>query len=320
MNQSTKSLLGFEDTYCLRGIAILMIIMGHTYNGYPTDDALFYFPSWMHYLHMEKWGGMGVGIFFFLSGFGLFTSLCQRKVIDKPYVYKKVKRLFEPLFIYWIVELITLAIFHPSELTSQILQEMVTFSIHPGIENWFFKVIVVVYIITLILFKIQLKNSTRAVIVSVLSLVYLVVMKELTFGQWWFNTILCFPAGAVAAVKYEWFDKKPSLAMCIVTGALMLAICFVHMNTIAFHLVFVLFCIYAIKMIPIHHFQILYFMGYNSFIFYFMECPVETEIMMFSYPHFPLYCALSVLGTFVLSYICVKCSGFVSSSLASHDT
>ncbi len=301
-----KRLLGYEDTYCLRGIAILMIIMGHTFNGYPTDDALYFFPSWLHFLHMERWGGMGVGIFFFLSGFGLFTSLSQRKEIDRSYVYKKVKRLFQPFFIYWFVELITLAVFNRSELTSHILTEIATFSIHPDIENWFFKVIVVVYIITLTLFKMQLRNTTRALIVTALSLAFLIVMRELGFGQWWYNTILCFPAGAIAAVNYEWFKKAPSLVMSLVTGGLLLAIWFVHMNTIVFHLVFVLFCIYTIRMLPIQHSRLLFFMGYNSFIFYFMECPVETEIMMFCYPNFPLYCALSVLGTVVLSYITTR--------------
>lgn len=309
-----KRLLGYEDTYCLRGIAILMIIMGHTFNGYPTDDALYFFPSWLHFLHMERWGGMGVGIFFFLSGFGLFTSLSQRKGIDWPYVCRKAKRLFEPFLIYWIVEVITLALFNWNELNTHLLTEMATFSIHPDVENWFFKVILVVYLITLTLFNLQLRNATRAVIVTALSLVYLLVMRELGFGQWWYNTILCFPAGAVAAVKYEWFAKVPALGMSMVTACLMLVICYARMSSVALHLVFALFCIYAIRLIPVQRAQILFFMGYNSFIFYFMECPVETEIMMFCYPHFPLYAALSVLGTFVLSYICVKFSSFITST------
>jgi len=31
-----KAFLDIKDTYCLRGIAMLMIIVGHTYNGYPV--------------------------------------------------------------------------------------------------------------------------------------------------------------------------------------------------------------------------------------------------------------------------------------------
>lgn len=302
-----RALLDIRDSYCLKGIAMLMIIVGHTYNGYPVDNPGYYFPSWMNCLQIGLWGGMGVGIFLFLSGYGLFYTLSRRETIDKQYVFSKIRRLFEPFVVYWIVEVIVLALFNRGDLSLHLLKEVATLSIHPDVENWFFKVIIGVYIITIALFKCKMKNALRLLSLCILSLVFLVVMKELDFGQWWYNTILCFPFGAFVAYKYDWFAKLSPTWMSASGFLLLLAIFFVHMNTIAFHLVFAFFCAYAVRLINIQN-KVLYFIGFNSFIFYYIECPVMDEMMMFSYANYPVYCVLSIAGTCALSYVCVKCA------------
>lgn len=306
LSMTNHTFLDIEDTYCLRGIAMLMIIIGHANNGYPLDDPACYFPSWLSLLHIEYWGGMGVGVFLFLSGYGLFLTLSRRdRSLDWRYIFAKFKRLFEPFLVYWVVELAVLAIFNRSELTTHVLNEIVTFSIHPDVENWFFKVIVVIYIVTIALFKFKMSNTLRLVALSTLSLLYLIVMRELGYGLWWFDTILCFPVGAFVAARYQWFASRPALLMCA-AGAVVISVLFlVHMNTIVFNLAFVWFSIYAICVVNIQS-RVLHFIGFNSFIFYFLECPVMDEVVKFSYPHFPLYFLLSVVVTFALSFICVK--------------
>ena len=307
-----RRLLDINDTYCLRGIAMLMIIISHTFNGYPVGSADVYYPSWMNWLHMELWGGMGVAVFLFLSGYGLFTTLSQKQRIDWRYISSKGIRLFEPYFIYWIVEIIVLAIFCREEISTHLLTEIATFSIHPDAENWFFKVIVVFYVIMLLLFRVHLQNAVRMTIVSLLSIVSLLIMKELGFGQWWWNNILCFPLGMLFAYKYQFFSGLPSHIVSLSSGALLLTVYNIHMNTIVFHLVFAVFCIYTLKLVNIQS-RLLYFIGFNCFIFYFIECPVMDTIMMFAYPNFPVYSLLSVLGTFIISYLCIQCSKQIKS-------
>lgn len=289
---------------------MLMIIISHTFNGYPTNDPSFYYPLWLNTLHIDLWGGMGVGIFLFMSGFGLFTSLDKKEsTINSDYILQKFKRLFEPYFIYWMVEIITLALFKREELNLHIITEIITFSIHPDVENWFFKVIVVTHFIMLALFKCRLNSTTRVILLFTFSFAYLFAMKHLGFGQWWYNTILAFPVGALVAHRYNWFDRQSPKLMSAIALGLMFAIYYVHMNTIVFHLAFVLFCIYAAKFISISN-RLLYFIGFNSFIFYFIECPVMNTMMMFAYPNYLIYTFLSVLGTLILSAICIKCSRF----------
>jgi len=311
-----KGFLNPKGTYSLRGIAMLMIIISHTYNGYPIDSPSFYFPKWLNVFQLGLWGGMGVCIFFFISGYGMFYTLSKNEHIDREYLLSKFKRLFEPFFIYWIVEVIVLSIFNRSELTIHIFKEIVTFSIHPDIENWFFKVIVATYIITIALFKCRLSNGLRILLLSLFAIVYLITMKQLDYGQWWYNTILAFPAGAFVAHRYDWFACQKAWLMSAIGLCVMFALLIFYMNTIVFHLAFILFAIYSIMIVDIQN-RILYFIGFNSFIFYFMECPVMDTIMMFAYPHFPFYSLLSVVGTFLLSLLCVKCI-YYSNSKANH--
>lgn len=290
---------------------MLMIIISHTFNGYPVGSSNIYFPLWMNKLHMELWGGMGVAIFLFLSGYGLFTTLSMRHNIDRKYIALKAKRLLEPFMIYWIVEIIVLAIFCREALSTHLFTEIVTFSIHPNVENWFFKVIAVIYFIMLVLFRFHLRNTVRITIIFVLSVVSLLVMKKLGFGQWWWNNILCFPLGALFAYKYDFFSGLSSRLICLSTGVLLLAIYHIHMNTIVFHMLFSVFCVYSLRLINIQS-MVLYYIGFNSFVFYFIECPVMDNIMMFSYSSFPVYSILSVIGTFILSYLCINIKNFLS--------
>ena len=306
--------LSKNNTYCLRGIAITMIILSHCYNGYPTSSPQHFFPHWIDLMRMDLWGGAGAGIFLFLSGYGMFFSLSEREGrIGKGYVAAKLRRLLEPFLIYWLVEIITLFIFAKAELTPHIFYEIITFSIHPDVENWFFKVIMGVYVISIFLFTIKLSHRTRIIILFGISLIYLLVMRHSGFGLWWYDNILCFPLGMLFGYRKAWFERLSPIIMMIISVFVMSVCLFIHFNSIIFHLFVVLFAIYALMYVPLSN-RLLYYCGYNSIVLYFMECPIEDKIMMFSYTNFPVYCILSVLGTLLLSWVCITPCGCTSSS------
>lgn len=301
MQMKLRAFLGYDDTYSLRGIAMLMIIIGHAYNGYPKSDSGFFYPHWFDYLHIELWAAMGVAVFFFLSGYGMFLALDKRQgSIDFKYVQSKIKRLFLPLLIYWAVELIALLIFNRQDLTPHIFREMFMFSIHPDIENWFFKVIVPAYVIMFGLFMTRIPNSARVILLFTLSIAYMLIIRKAGFGSWWYNTILCFPLGALVACKKELFEKLPPVIVCI-TGLICMAALYVfHFNSIVFNAITPFMFIYLIRMVNINN-KLLNFIGVNSFLFYFIECPVLDEIVKFSYSIFPLYCLLAICVTYIIT-------------------
>jgi len=300
MKLKLRTFLGYDDTYSLRGIAMLMIIIGHAYNGYPKADAGYFYPGWFDALHIDLWAAMGVAIFLLLSGYGMFLALDKRQEsIDMKYVLSKVKRLFVPLLVYWAVELITLLIFNRQELTVHIFREMITFSMHPDLENWFFKLIVPAYIIMFGLFMPRISNSVRVAILFVLSAAYVLILRKAGFGLWWYNTVFCFPIGALIAHRKEFFEKLPPVAVCLASLICLVLIYYIHFNSIVFNTIAPLLFIYLIRLVNINN-KLLTFIGVNSFLFYFIECPVLDEIVQFSYSNFPIYCLLAVCVTYLI--------------------
>lgn len=298
-----RTLLDYDDTYSLKGIAMLMIIIGHAVNGYPRTDTGYFYPGWLDCLHMELWAAMGVSIFFFLSGYGMFLALDRRHgSIDMKYVISKVKRLFVPLLVYWGVELITLLIFNRHELTAHIFREIFTFSIHPDVENWFFKVIVPTYIIMFGLFLTRMPGSFRVILLFIISSIYILILRKAAFGLWWYNTIIAFPLGALVAYRKELFEKISPIIICPVCAAAMASIYLFHFNSILFNAIAPFLFIYLIRIVNINN-KLLNFIGVNSFLFYFIECPVLDEIVKFSYSNFPLYCLLAIVVTYLLTRI-----------------
>ena len=128
MKLRLRQFLDYDDTYSLKGIAMLMIIIGHAFNGYPGTDTGYFYPAWLDCLHMELWAAMGVSIFFFLSGYGMFLALDKRQgSIDMKYVISKVRKLFVPLLVYWCIEIVThfqgdIHILHASRRRELVLQ------------------------------------------------------------------------------------------------------------------------------------------------------------------------------------------------------
>ncbi len=303
MKLRLRQFLDYDDTYSLKGIAMLMIIIGHAFNGYPGTDTGYFYPAWLDCLHMELWAAMGVSIFFFMSGYGMFLALDKRQgSIDLKYVISKVRKLFVPLLVYWCIEIVTLLIFNRQELTAHIFREIFTFSMHPDVENWFFKVIVPAYVIMFCLFMTRIPNTVRVILLFALTAIYILVMRRAGFGLWWYNTILAFPLGSLVAYRRELFEKTPPLTVSLVCIALMASIYLFHFNSIVFNAIAPFMFIYLIRVVNINN-KLLIFIGVNSFLFYFIECPVLDEIVKFSYCNFPLYCLLAICVTFALTWI-----------------
>ena len=81
---NSNFVLSFENTECLRGIAILLVIIQHISGGFGTNL-------------LTPCGGTGVAIFLFISGFGLNESYKINGL--KGFWIKKILRVFLPYFI-----------------------------------------------------------------------------------------------------------------------------------------------------------------------------------------------------------------------------
>jgi len=136
----------------LKGLAILMIILGHV--GYfLVNDHHFLYP-------LSVAMGVGVDLFLFLSGFGLAISSLKKKLPLTPFYLKRFSRLLLPL---WIMMLIYIPLdyflLHRQYDTATIIQTALGWVKQADLFNdfnsplWFLTLIVFYYILFPLVFR-----------------------------------------------------------------------------------------------------------------------------------------------------------------------
>ena len=254
-----------------------------------------------------------MGVFLFLSGYGMSLSL-QRHAVTPSYVRGKALRLFEPYVIYWLVELAVLLCLDRQAIGGGVLHDMGTLGIFPHTENWFFKVILGLYLCIILLALTRLSATWRTAVMTALCLAYMGLMRHWGFGSWWYANILLFPMGMLVAHRYDWFARiHPYLSVTLLL-CLLIAGHTARVSPLLLHMGAALLLVWTIRIVPVRH-GLLHYVGVNSFVFYFLECPAMDHLAMPAYRHFPTYCLLSVVLTFLLSAAAVWAAARVKKCL-----
>ena len=174
-----------------------------------------------------------------------------------------------------------------------------------GNSNWYVFAILVMYIIVYISFKYFKKNGITSC--AIMSILYIILMKAFKGQDWWYNIILCFPAGMILS-KYK--DKvcsiirKPIFFVCMFILALVLYIFHLHIfayEVIAISLCFLIVDICAYKEIKNDLFQ---FLGQYVFEIYILQ---RVSMIIFKrYFHEWIYFLICIVVTFGLAYVFKK--------------
>lgn len=190
-------LLEKNDSYALRGVCMIMIIVHHTYLS-AIDMPGCHTDSWLAGVGTGwLWGYGGTGVFLFLSGFGMFFSLRRNRLSGRAYIRSKFIRLFIPYLWLWAVSLIIYMLYDSSLLTPRLLTSFLSLDIPPANEAWFYKVIIGLYVLSIVIFKVFSNPRTCVLAVaSVCVAYYCLANYVLEMDPWWFITVLNFPSGA----------------------------------------------------------------------------------------------------------------------------
>ena len=285
-----------DMTYSLRGLCILVILMGHASSS--STDPMLETAAWQAFADAScywKWGTWCVGVFFVLSGYGMTLSLERQKRMTWGYVGRKMWRLFEPFLVFWVVFLIVFLLMDRERLTWELGYEFLMLRMPLGIDAWFFKAILGLYVLLLILYALPMSNLTRAAVVTVACMVYYVVMRSLCFGPWWFNTIMSFPLGVFLALRRDWFVRYPWWLLAATAVMVAMYCVFPTVGFVA-SLLFTLVVLIVVWLFPFNN-RLLHFIGVNSLFFYLLEEPVYNYLVYPLNEHLPLY----VIATWVLT-------------------
>lgn len=297
-------LLEKNDSYALRGVCMIMIIVHHTYlsaiamPGCHTD-------SWLTDVGTGwLWGYGGTGVFLFLSGFGMFFSLRRNRLSGRAYIRSKFIRLFIPYLWLWAVSLIIYILYDSSQLTPRLLTSFLSLDIPPANEAWFYKVIIGLYALSIVIFKVF--RNPRACVLAVSSVCvayYCLANYVLGMNPWWFITVLNFPSGMLTALFYDKLRHIQPVYV-ILPGTLLFALLqYFHPNPTISSLLFSTVMINAVRYVNISN-RILGYIGTNSLLFYFLEEPAIDYLAIPAAFSFYSYSIAAVLATLLLVFLC----------------
>lgn len=204
--------LGKEQSTAIKGVFILAVFISHVLvflsgKGYPSDHFL-------DAVAERIQGGLSqlvVVMFLFYSGYGVMESIKTRG--DGYLAVFPRKRLLGTLANFDVAVLVFIALDLLLGMTVTPLQAALAFAgwRSVGIHNWYIFVILCCYGATYAAFRLLPgRRTTAAWVVPAALLAILLVLSVLKGAQhWWYDTILCYPAG----MAYS-FHKERVVAFC----------------------------------------------------------------------------------------------------------
>lgn len=189
-----------ENTNAVNGIFAFLIVMGHFVTYYSEYNA-FDLP----YVEVRKFlGQMVVSTFFIYSGYGIYESVKRKGIgyisgFPKNRILKLILHLDVAVIVFFILFLCLGYKVSPDKfLLSLIGWDYI------GNNNWFVFATLIFYVITFVSFMIfRNKRILPLIAVTVLTIVYIFVIKEFK-PTYWYNSAICFPVG----MWYSFFKER----------------------------------------------------------------------------------------------------------------
>ena len=189
-----------ETSGCLKGIFAIIVLIHHLYqySGMyinPIIDIL-----------VQSFGYLAVGIFFFISGYGIFVS--SKK---KDYLNNFWKRRFFPLYLFYVV-LIVLYLWWKSILGIYVSKIEIIQSFFFGktlvVGAWYLQSIFIFYIIYYFVFKYIRENRTRIVTMTLCIVGYCLICIKLKLPTTWYESTFCLAIGMLWAFQKDRLDSN----------------------------------------------------------------------------------------------------------------
>lgn len=191
--------LSLDASKAIKGFAAVAVILHHLAQELAEQaDAIGFF---------DDRGVLFVGIFFFFSGYGLYTSLKTKENYLKGFLKKRLLTILIPFYMCILVFTIAAFIcgkrFTPPELLA-VLSGWSLINMH----MWYIVEIAVLYLAFFLIYRL-IKNRTTATVVMALFVIAMMTGSFLLChgkdmscsywfqGEWWYNSSLLFVTGII---------------------------------------------------------------------------------------------------------------------------
>lgn len=286
-----KRALSKEQTTCINGIFVMFVFLSHfgQYETMPWNNPLLAI------------GQLMVAPFLFYSGYGIMEQIQRRGV---AYIDGMPRKRILKFYIHFCMALciyLFLSFLLGKEYSFVRIVLSFTALSSIGNSNWYVFAILAMYSIVYISFK-QFKSRgiTSCVAFTVL---YMIFIEEVKGQEWWYNIILCFPAGMILS-KYKdrvcSIIQKPVFFIFMILLALILYL--VSLSILAYEVIAICFCFFIVDVCAYKEIKndLFHFLGQYVFEIYILQ---RISMNLFDrYLNDWIYLIVCILVTFILAY------------------
>lgn len=201
----------FENTNALKGLLALSIVLCHMTSRVDYELPLFSF---------TVMGSIGVGLFFFLSGYGLIVSVEKNLGYMNGFLMRRFTKILIPYFLMMASYLVYSIVFEGT--ISNVIGSFI--GGNPVSNSWY----VFAYLFCCFLFWLAFRKGDsrdgrgKKLLMIACGLCLYIVFTGIVmqWPDWWYKTILCFLMGVIWGLnqnKIEIFFRKRYLGVLLFT-------------------------------------------------------------------------------------------------------
>jgi len=175
-----------SQTNALKGLCAIYVVFHHL--------CTYFADVYSSFLFFESIGFLMVGMFFFISGYGLMYGVKNKENYLKGFFTKRLLTILVP---YYIIDLFYI---YSKHFVGILDKKYIILSIF-GYHLWYVMAIIIMYIGFWLCFKL-FGNKKGIIAMSIYTVIYVALLYILNrfygksdFGLWWYNSILCFVLG-----------------------------------------------------------------------------------------------------------------------------
>lgn len=188
-----EEILSINNTKIIKGFCALNVLLSHLALNVYNISAFYPF---------KFLGNISVGIFLFLSGYGLSKSLQKRKNITFKYIFDKIVKIVLP---YIIVIIILYFSLYLKEMSILNYLKLIFLGKIIG-PFWYMSLLIILYILFFIIYQKGITNK-RNTFFTIITIIYVVIACIFNITSHWFVSVLCFPLGLL----YSTNEKKTNI-------------------------------------------------------------------------------------------------------------
>ncbi len=196
----------------LRGILAIWIVFGHCSDYMTVPGGILFM--------VKRFNLVCVGIFFFLSGFGLENSLQTKRGYLKFFLLRKCGGLFLMALLQYIASFITgrvMGFLMPYKDLEDMLRHFL------GDVNWFVWELMFFYLLFYLTALLIKPHHVRMAVMFILCILMIEALRRTELGNSWYYSSLAFPAGMALGIFKKPLEERlrfaPALAVSLAAAA-----------------------------------------------------------------------------------------------------